>query len=112
MLVNLLKTLKDDGQVFVYESEWSEDNGLNIYIKGIFHQDLFVFLEKHSSNPVDLIHQFHSVTINEKDKYGFELVFARPLRTYVEVNRNLVGFYYEVRIFLGETRIISFMLSF
>jgi len=69
LLVNLLKTLKDDGQVFVYESEWSEDN------------------EKHSSNPVDLIHQFHSVTINEKDKYGFELVFARPLRIYVEAKQ-------------------------
>ena len=33
MLKNLLKTLKVDGQVFVYESEWSEDNGLNVNLK-------------------------------------------------------------------------------
>jgi len=38
LVKNLLQTLKVDGQVFVYESEWTKDN------------------ENQSSNPVDLIH--------------------------------------------------------
>jgi len=66
MVKNLLNTLKTDGQVFVYDSEWTKDN------------------ENHSSNPVDLIHYFNSITITEKERYGFELIFARPLRSYVE----------------------------
>ncbi|UJR33599.1 hypothetical protein I4U23_021036 [Adineta vaga] len=67
LLKNLLSTLKTDGQVFVYESEWTKDK------------------EYHSSNPVDVINHFHSVSITtEKERYGFELVFARPLRSYVE----------------------------
>jgi hypothetical protein len=43
-LNNLLKTLKTDGQVFVYESEWSKDNGLNIDKKHIFI--FFCYLRK------------------------------------------------------------------
>lgn len=30
LLEKILKTLKVDGQVFVYEDEWSKDSGLNI----------------------------------------------------------------------------------
>jgi len=67
LLKNLLTTLKADGQVFVYESEWSKDT------------------ENHSSNPVDVIHHFHSAAVTaDKEKYGFELVFARPLRSFVD----------------------------
>ncbi|CAF0782745.1 unnamed protein product [Rotaria sp. Silwood1] len=66
MLKNFLKTLKVNGQVFVYESEWSKDK------------------ENHLSNPVDLIHYFNSAIITENEKFGFEFVSARPLRTYVE----------------------------
>ncbi|CAF0810541.1 unnamed protein product [Rotaria sordida] len=66
MLKNLLKTLKVNGQVFVYESEWSKDN------------------ENHLNNPVDLIHYFNSAIITENEKYGFEFISSRPLRSYVE----------------------------
>ncbi|CAF0750482.1 unnamed protein product [Adineta ricciae] len=66
LLKNLLSTLKTDGQVFVFESEWPKDK------------------ENHSSNPVDLIHHFHSATTSDKERYGFELVFARPLRSFVD----------------------------
>lgn len=66
LLKNLLLNLKADGQVFVYESQWSKDN------------------ENHSSNPVDVINYFHSAQTTGQDKFGFELVYARPLRTFVE----------------------------
>ncbi|CAF0725714.1 unnamed protein product [Adineta steineri] len=66
MLQNLLKTLKTNGQIFVYESEWSKDK------------------ESHSSNPVDVINHFHSAKLSGKENFSFELVFARPLRSFVE----------------------------
>jgi phosphoethanolamine N-methyltransferase len=66
ILKNLLHTLKPNGQVFVYESEWTKDK------------------ENHSSNPVDVIHYFNSA---ENDKHGFELIYARPLRSYVEAKQ-------------------------
>jgi len=66
LLTNLLQTLKVDGQVFVYESQWSQDT------------------ENHSGNPVDVINYFHSARTTGQDKFGFELVYARPLRTFVE----------------------------
>lgn len=66
LLMNLLQTLKVDGQVFVYESQWSQD------------------AENHSGNPVDVINYFHSARTTGHDKFGFELVYARPLRAFVE----------------------------
>jgi hypothetical protein len=33
ILKNILQTLKLNGQVFVYESEWSKDKGENIHEK-------------------------------------------------------------------------------
>lgn len=48
---------------------------------------LFIIEENHSSNPVDVIHYFYSAQISDNDKVGFELIYARPLRSYVEVNR-------------------------
>ena len=86
ILKNLLQTLKSDGQVFVYESEWTKEQGRTIYFPGESLR-IFILPESHSSNPVDLIHYFNSA---EKDKHGFELVYARPLRGYVEVNLSLV----------------------
>lgn len=65
-LGKILKTLKADGLVFMFEDEWSKDSGSQV------------------SNPVDVINYFHSTVVNEKEKCGFELVFARPLRSFVE----------------------------
>ena len=94
LLKNLLLTLKTDGQVFVFESEWPKDKGLTGTDPFIFLHILFSFLlENHSSNPVDLIHHFHSATTSDKERYGFELVFARPLRSFVDVIPPLSNFF-------------------
>ncbi|CAF2262646.1 unnamed protein product [Rotaria magnacalcarata] len=53
LLKNVLKYLKVDGQIFVYENEWSKEN------------------ESHSTNPADLIHYFNSTVVTEKQTYGF-----------------------------------------
>ncbi|CAF2091964.1 unnamed protein product [Rotaria magnacalcarata] len=66
LLKNVLKYLKVDGQIFVYENEWSKEN------------------ESHSTNPADLIHYFNSTVVTEMQTYGFEFIFARPMRIFVE----------------------------
>lgn len=61
---------------------------------------LFLFLkENHSGNPVDVINYFHSARTTGQDKFGFELVYARPLRTFVEVNKTNVQFSWDLFLF-------------
>ena len=79
--------MKINGQVFVYESEWTKDDSKLTNFKKMKQIPLFILEENHSSNPVDVIHYFHSAQITDNDKVGFELIYARPLRSYVEVNR-------------------------
>ena len=45
--------------------------------------------EGQPSNPVDVIHHFHSALVSDKEKYSFELIAARPLRSYVEVTSHM-----------------------
>ena len=115
ILKNLLLTVKSNGLVFVYESEWTKDDSKwDSIFKEKKNFSYFLSKENRSSNPVDVIHYFRSAQISDNDKSGFDLIYARPLRSYVEVKSNSLDISMLEKLFFFRINInrFIFVISF
>ena len=84
LVENSLRFLKEGGYIFFRESCFHQSGNIKKVDKNENPTEY--------RSPTDYIDFFQSIVVENHNgcKYGFELVFARPNRTYIEVNEKLV----------------------
>lgn len=82
LVENSLNYLKEGGYFFIRESCFHASGNIKKVDK---HENPTEY-----RSPTNYVDFFQSKTVTENDnQYGFELIFARPNRTYIEVSFNL-----------------------